>query len=471
MKIGITHKLFLVVLAIAIFAVVVVSTATHWSFTRGFLDYLNELAIERMTFVAARTEQAYARHGNWDFLRDNDNPAAWFRLARPALGQELPDNPEPGRWVPVSDLTGAMMRMGLVDAQQQWVAGYRDLTAAMLRHPIHHQGQVVGWVVLASFQSVTDAGKQRLQERQLQTVIIASLVAVALAALIALWLARILLAPIRRVAHATHQLAAGRYETRVHVASQDEIGQLADDFNHLAQTLQRNEHMRRDFMADISHELRTPLSVLRGELEALEDGILPLNHEAIRSLQAEVGTLKKLVDDLHELSLSDVGALVYRFETHDLVQALQQSVDAMQPRFAQHGLSLTLQCDPPRASMQADAARLQQLFHNLLENSLRYTDRGGQVRIRLSRKDQHWHITVEDSAPGVAADQINRLFERFFRAENSRNRASGGSGLGLAICRNIVEAHAGDIAASASHLGGLCIEIRLPATAWNPEHE
>lgn len=469
MKIGITHKLFLVVLAIAIFAVVVVSTATHWSFTRGFIGYLNELASERMEFVSARAEQAYAQHGNWDFIRDN--PSAWFGLIRPVIGQELPPDAEFGRKMPVSDLTGAMMRLGLIDAQQQWVAGYRDLNNAMLRRPILQDGKTVGWVVLASFQSVTDTGNARFQNEQLQAVLIASLSAVVLAGLIALWLARALLAPVRRVAQATHQLAAGHYDIRVKVASQDEIGQLATDFNHLAQTLQRNEHMRRDFMADISHELRTPLSVLRGELEALEDGVLPLNHEAIRSLQAEVGTLKKLVDDLHELSLSDVGALVYRFETHDLVQALQQSVDAMQPRFAQHGLSLTLQCDTPRASMQADAARLQQLFHNLLENSLRYTDRGGQVRIRLSRKDQHWHITVEDSAPGVAEDQINRLFERFFRAENSRNRASGGSGLGLAICRNIVEAHGGDIAASTSLLGGLCIEIRLPATAWTPEHE
>ena len=310
MKIGITRKLFIAVLCTVIFAVVLVGLATRWSFTRGFLGYLNELAVERMEFVTQRAEQAYGRHGNWDFMRDN--PTAWFGLVRPVIGQELTSDAAFGLKMPASDLTGAMMRLGLIDAQEQWVAGYRDLTTAMLRRPVRKEGQIVGWVVLASFQSVTDAGNQRFQNDQFQASLLASIVAVALAALIALWLARALLAPVRRVAQATHQLAAGHYQTRVKVESHDEVGQLANDFNHLAQTLQRNETMRREFMADVSHELRTPLTVLRGELEAMEDGIRPMTPAAIHSLQAEVATLSQLVNDLYELSLSDAGALAYR---------------------------------------------------------------------------------------------------------------------------------------------------------------
>lgn len=460
MKIGITLKLFLALISTAVFAVSIVSIATHLSFTRGFIGYLNELAAERMEFVSARAEQAYRQHGNWDFMRDN--PSAWFGLIRPVIGQELPPDATFGSKMPVSDLTGAIMRLGLIDAQQQWVAGYRDLNDTMQRRPIRMGDQIVGWVVLASFQSVTDAGNQRFQNKQFQAVMITSLIAVALAGLIALWLARTLLAPVRRIARATHRLAAGEYDARVQVASPDEVGQLATDFNHLAQTLQRNEGMRRDFMADVSHELRTPLAILRGELEAMEDGIQPITPAALKSLQTEVAALKQLVDDLHELSLSDVGALVYRLQDIDLREPLDQAVEAMRIRFAQQNIALELTLPAHPLTIRADETRLSQLFHNLLENSLRYTDIGGQLRISVQELAGSLQIDFHDSAPGVPSEMLPQLFERFFRGETSRNRSMGGSGLGLAICRNIVEAHSGTIDAHPSPLGGLWIAIRLP---------
>lgn len=460
MKIGITRKLFLAVLATVIFAVMVVGMATRWSFTRGFLGYLNELAVERMEFVTARVGQAYAQQGNWDFMRDK--PDAWFGLLRPVVGQELAAGALPGSHLPTSDLTGAFLRLGLVDAQQQWVAGYREIDNSMQRRPVMVNGQTVGWVALASFQSVTDTGNLRFQEDQFRAVLLASVIAVALAALIALWLARTLLAPVRRVAEATHHLAAGRYETRVTVASRDEVGQLATDFNHLAQTLQRNENMRRDFMADVSHELRTPLTVLRGELEAIEDGVRAVTPAALHSLQSEVATLSQLVDDLYELSLSDAGALAYRLHELDLRTASTLAVDSMRLRFAQQDVRIELHLPERALSVNADEARLQQLFHNLLENSLRYTDSGGLLRIGVQETADWLQIDFQDSAPGVAAEMLPRLFERFFRSEGSRNRATGGAGLGLAICRNIAEAHGGTIEALAAPLGGLWIAIRLP---------
>jgi two-component system, OmpR family, sensor histidine kinase BaeS len=460
MNIGITRKLFLAVLATVIFAVMIVGVATRWSFNRGFLGYLNELAVERMEFVTARVGQAYAEHGNWDFMRDQ--PEVWFGLLRPVVGQELTTDALPGSNFPTSDLTGAFLRLGLVDAQQQWVAGYREIDVSMQRRPVMVNGNTVGWVILASFQSVTDAGNLRFQENQFRAILLASLIAVALAALIALWLARTLLAPVRRVAEATHHLAAGRYETRVNVASHDEVGQLAADFNHLAQTLQRNESVRRDFMADVSHELRTPLAVLRGELEAIEDGVRAVTPTALHSLQNEVATLSQLVDDLYELSLSDAGALAYRLHELDLGELLTLAVDSMRIRFAQQELRIELQLPSRALLVNADEARLRQLFHNVLENSLRYTDSGGQLRIGVQETTDWLQVDFQDSAPGVAAEMLPRLFERFFRSEGSRSRSTGGAGIGLAICRNIAEAHGGTIEALASPFGGLWIAVRLP---------
>lgn len=219
--------------------------------------------------------------------------------------------------------------------------------------------------------------------------------------------------------------------------------------------------MRRDFMADISHELRTPLAVLRGELEAIQDGVRQFTPESVASLQAEVGTLTKLVDDLHQLSMSDEGALAYQKTSVDLIPLLEVAGGAFRERFASRGLTLHFSL-PDSVMVFGDPDRLMQLFNNLLENSLRYTDSGGSLHISAEQRDNMLLLTFADSAPGVRDEQLQKLFERFYRTEGSRNRASGGSGLGLAICDNIVQAHNGRIRASHSPFGGLSITVELP---------
>lgn len=219
--------------------------------------------------------------------------------------------------------------------------------------------------------------------------------------------------------------------------------------------------MRRDFMADISHELRTPLAVLRGELEAIQDGVRKFTPETVASLQAEVGTLTKLVDDLHQLSMSDEGALAYQKAPVDLIPLLEVAGGAFRERFASRGLKLQFSL-PDSITVFGDRDRLMQLFNNLLENSLRYTDSGGSLQISAGQRDKTVRLTFADSAPGVSDDQLQKLFERFYRTEGSRNRASGGSGLGLAICLNIVEAHNGRIIAAHSPFGGVSITVELP---------
>ncbi|SUB70505.1 Signal transduction histidine-protein kinase BaeS [Pluralibacter gergoviae] len=219
--------------------------------------------------------------------------------------------------------------------------------------------------------------------------------------------------------------------------------------------------MRRDFMADISHELRTPLAVLRGELEAIQDGVRKFTPESVSSLQAEVGTLTKLVDDLHQLSMSDEGALAYQKAPVDIVSLLEMAGGAFRERFAGRGLALNLSL-PESATVFGDRDRLLQLFNNLLENSLRYTDAGGQLLIEARKTAQHVTLTFADSGPGVTDEQLEMLCERFYRAESSRNRASGGSGLGLAICVNIAAAHGGRLSAAHSPFGGVSITVELP---------
>ncbi|MGU9857354.1 sensor histidine kinase efflux regulator BaeS [Pseudomonas sp. LF245] len=458
MKLSISTKLFIAVLAGVLLVILSMGVATSWSFGRGFLGYINEQALERMAPVVPRLAAAYEREGGWEFFRNQ--PDRWFEVMRPEPGekQAVRDLKTPQ----ISDLTGALFRIALLDKDKKRVTGYPAIGDDALALPIVVAGETVGWLAVTPFQSVTEAGGERFQQYQLRTSLVMGLFSLLMAMLIAWWIARTLLEPVKRVAAATHRLASGDYSSRVAVASNDEVGQLARDFNQLAYTLERNEQMRREFMADVSHELRTPLSVLRGELEAIEDGVRSLDQNTMKSLQGEVSMLSKLVDDLYELSLADVGALTYRKAPCALNELLEHSVAMFQERLNARRLRVELELPSQPLELVADADRLQQLFSNLLENAVRYTDPSGVVRISAAVERDELRIEFMDSGPGVSASQLPRLFERFYRGESSRNRESGGAGLGLAICRSIALAHGGSLSADHSPLGGLWLTLRLP---------
>jgi len=476
MKISFSARLFLAVVAIAAFAVAAMGIAASWSYSRGFVGYLNEQAVTRMEGSPERLARAYARHGSWDFMRDNR--PLYFYLLRggeeadlaPGTGASWPASGRRPAERPVSDLTGALLRVTLVDAQQRVVIGYGQITPEAMRWPIQVAGETVGTLLLAPFQTVSGTGELRFQHKQARASWVIGAVCVLLAAALALWVARRLLRPVLQVTAATHRLAAGDLSVRVPAASDDETGALARDFNSLADTLESNERMRRAFLADVSHELRTPLGVLHGELEALEDGVHALSPASVKSLQAEVATMNKLVNDLYDLSLADVGELAYHRRDVDVGELLRTTLDAFETRLADAKLTL-LADDLPDEPLIAhvDSRRIQQLLNNLLENSVRYTDAGGVVEVR-ARHDAIAtppvvELSVADSAPGVPADAMPRLFDRFYRVERSRNRASGGAGLGLSISASIVAAHGGTLAATPSPLGGVTMTVRLPCTA------
>jgi two-component system sensor histidine kinase BaeS len=295
-----------------------------------------------------------------------------------------------------------------------------------------------------------------------------TMLGVALLGAVALHLARRLLVPVTPLLEATHRMAMGDYSVRAPTAGADELARLAVDLNRLADTLARNDRSRRDLLADISHELRTPLSILRGEIEAMEDGVRPLTQDAIASLRVEISQLSKLIDDLYELSLSDVGALTYAFGPVDMTERVATSVAAFGDWFDAKGIALNVHLPDDTLIIDGDLHRVTQLLGNLLENSLRYTDGGGAVRVYLSATPTQLRLEIEDSAPGVPDDDLPRLFERLFRVEASRSRRSGGAGLGLTLCKHIVEAHGGQIAARHSPLGGLALTITLPCHRQMP---
>jgi len=463
MKFNLAARLFAAVLSAAVVVAVAMGVGAHLNLKRDFLGYLNEQALTRLDLAVPSVTAGYREQGSWDFLRER--PDLWFRLLRPAPEDStLPLTERPPASATPAELTGASRRFTLLDGERRRIVGFSRPAESAVERAIVVDGLIVGWLVLTPFESVSYGAEKRFADAQARTGWVVGGGAVLLAAAVALWASRRLLRPVQRVAEATHRLAAGDYSTRVpERAADDEIGRLARDFNQLALTLQRNEATRREFMADVSHELRTPLGVLNGELEALQDGVRPMDAQALQSLKAEVGTLHKLVDDLYELSLADVGALSYRKTEIDLRELIDDTAGAFAERLRSSGLALQLDLPAEPLPAFGDARRLRQLFANLLENSCRYTDAGGALRLQARREGRQMFVDLHDSAPGVRSDQLPRLFERFFRAEASRCRKSGGAGLGLSICQRIVQAHEGRIEARPSPMGGLWLRVELPA--------
>ena len=466
-RFGITAKLFIAVLFTNVVTAVAVGFGVRAAFDSGFEHYIREREDQRLTRLAEVFANAYRQAGDWEFLRGHDD--VWLQLnhlVRP--GPPDGERRERAFGAPNGNpiaRSPAQMRPppGLVlDNDERVVAGNASPQQELKRRPILVEGRQVGWLASPVRHTPFDIVDRRFQAQQWQASSLIALAAITLATIVAWFLARGLLAPVKRIAGATRRLADGDYATRVASSSGDELGRLVDDFNRLGNALEKNETLRRHFMADVSHELRTPIAILKGELEAIEDGVRAPDAATIKSLQAEVARLGKLVDDIHDLALADVGGLAFRFEDVKLEPLIQEIVDASRASLDSRRLPLEVSAPAQEVRVRGDPQRLSQLVSNLLGNSLRYTHEGGRVRIALRRSENRAVLTWEDSEPGVPQEALPRLFDRFFRVEHSRSREGGGSGLGLAICKSIVEAHGGSIAARASDLGGVCVEVQLP---------
>lgn len=480
MQMRIRHKLFLVLLAASVLVALVGLGLTRWSFNRGFVDYLNALESQRLDALASTLIEVYRAEGSWEPL--TRDPRRWRAIMDEYVGRirgfekgqgpglrPPPPPPRPlGAGEPVRrpQLPGPMgfqQPVDLLDAEGETVIGKPGDRANARLRPVQLDGQSIGFLRYLPITTLTeldeDADRQFAAQQRQGLLGIAALVLL-IAVAFALWLARQLEAPIGRLTRGASAMASGRFSERIPVTSGDELGKLAANFNAMASTLEQNRVMRQQWLVDISHELRTPLAILAGELQAIEDGVRTWDDVRRKSLQAEVGRLTRLVDDLNDLSLSESGSLILERKSVDFVTVVGDALESCDGRLRESRLRVTTEF-PDEAYVRGDARRLEQLVVNLLENSARYTNPGGVLRLRCERND-HVILVVEDSEPGVPEEALPRLFDRLYRVESSRSRAHGGSGLGLAICKSIVEGHGGTMASASSPLGGLAIEILLP---------
>ncbi|UCC63982.1 MAG: HAMP domain-containing protein, partial [Anaerolineae bacterium] len=310
--------------------------------------------------------------------------------------------------------------------------------------PLAVDGQQVGTLVVTTGDP---AAHGELEEQYLTSVrralIWAGVLAGGLGVGLGLLLAYQIIAPLRKLRSAATAIAGGDLSRRVDVASQDEIGDLAEAFNHMAAELERNEALRRSTVADIAHELRTPLSVVRGSLEAMLDGVHPFDEVHVAPAYEETLLLQRLVDDLRLLSLADAGQLTLEMRPVDVGELIASVVEAADVAAEASEIALTNRVEVDLPPVRGDEQRLRQVLNNLLSNALRYTPAGGRIEISARATDGWIEVAVADSGPGIASDDLPHIFERFYRDDRSRARRSGGTGLGLSIARKLVEAHGG----------------------------
>lgn len=452
------------------------------SVKRGFAVYLGAIDKGRLDAPVVSLAEHYRQHGSWQAFVDD--PRSFKRLVR------RPENKVtarevglvvPGEAVALSGhATSAVAadtagqagpkdpldlppRVTLYDANGHRLVGRGPTKDEAVRVPISVDGRVVGWLGLRAPERMHDRLDELYIDHVRKSVLVIGAVALLVSAIASLLLARRIVKPVLSLHDATRRLAQGDYARNVGVFRDDELGALARDVDTLAATLAANAVARQQWVADTSHELRTPLTVLRGEVEAMVDGVRPLDLSALRSLESDLNRLGRLVDDLAQLATADGGpAVITKVPVH-LATIMERCAASFAPLLERADLRLELNFSgAEQAWVLGDADRLTQVFANVLDNNLRYSRRGGTVRVSMTVRTSEVVVELQDDGPGVPAEHLPRLFDRLYRVDPSRSRQTGGAGLGLAICRQWIEAHGGTVLAVANDLGGLCIAITLP---------
>jgi signal transduction histidine kinase len=301
--------------------------------------------------------------------------------------------------------------------------------------------------------------------RLYRSLILASLGAVLASIILGVLLARTLTRPLREITAATKKVAKGDLEQQVPIRSKDELGELAASFNQMSADLAQSRDLRRQMTADIAHELRTPLTVILGHTEALSDGELPPDPKTFEIIYDETKRLNRLVEDLRTLSLSDARELHLNLSKTLPGDLLERATAARKPEAKAKDVDLQIEISEDMPLVNVDADRMTQVLVNLLDNALRYTPAGGWIKLSAERSQSGVAISVQDSGPGIPPEDLEHLFERFYRGDKSRQREEGGSGLGLAIAKSLVESQGGQIRVESQPGEGARFIIELPISA------
>jgi signal transduction histidine kinase len=411
--------------------------------------------------LVAELEGYYQGHGSWAGVEtilsaqaNASGAGSGMHGGQGMMGQRLRLADADGNLV--ADSAG-----GPADSQPGGVLSADEMERAV---SLVYQGETVGYLLAqGGMQGFTNRDQALLLSRLNQAALVAGLIALGLALGLALLLSMRLLRPVHALTQAAGAMAQGDLGQRVAVQGKDELAALGQAFNQMASSLQNAEASRKAMTADIAHELRTPLAIQRANLEALQDGIYPLTPEHLTPILEQNQMLTRLVEDLRTLALADSGQLQLERQTVHLDELVKRVVSQFSTQAATRQLQTRLEIQAsPLPPVKVDPLRIEQILINLLTNALRYSPPGGWITISLNHRNTQLEVQIQDNGPGIPAEALPLIFDRFYRADHARSRAEGGSGLGLAIARQLAQAHGGDLSAANHPQGGANFTLTLP---------
>jgi len=363
------------------------------------------------------------------------------------------------QYIAIPDRLGLSSRLSLYDLNHQFIVGEPALDQMSYR-PIVVDGKIAGYLGLKPVLDQDDASSINFFSNQKRYLFLVYAVTFLVSLIAASLLATYFKIPIQRLLNGTRELTKGNYLHQVKINRNDELGDLSNELNQLAIILDHHETSRRQWVADTSHELKTPLAVLQAQIEAMQDGIRKPSTEHFASMLRQVTSLKKLTQDLADLAQAEAMQLKCYFSEVNPWTVIQQEIENFRPKFEQ--ANLTISAEGENSLLKIDIDRFKQIIVNLIGNSIRYTEAGGQVHIHTEQSATHWTVYVDDSPLGLTDEQLANLGQRFYRVDDSRTRSTGGTGLGLALSAKITEALGGQLSFDHSPLGGLRCKLTFP---------
>ncbi|MET9834046.1 ATP-binding protein [Streptomyces sp. NPDC006385] len=450
------RRLALAFAALGIGAALLTALLVNTAFNARFDDYLGAQQRTQQQQLVGWFAADYVREDGW-------NPATLNQLA------------------PTVTMTGSEVELLDPAGRRVWSLADADVDAATLAMhremmgtgdlgpprsvPIAVDGQQVGTLQARVPQGVIPAVDRDFRSDVNQLLIAGGLAAGLVALAVGLFTARRATAPIAELTHAAKDLAAGQRDRRVTTIPDNEIGQLACAFNTMADRVEKEDELRRLFASDVAHELRTPLAILRSELEAVQDGVREPTPKVIASLHDETLRLGRLIADLETLASADAAAFTLERRPLSLASVVRDTITSLAGRFSEAGI--TLRTDVTDVTVDGDPVRLRQIVTNQLTNTLKFVPRGGTVTITLHRDDGWAELRVADTGPGIPAEDLPKIFDRFFRSRTAR---ADGSGIGLAVAAELATAHSGTITATSTPGDGTTFTTRIPARSKEPAH-
>ena len=463
-------KLFLSTLAIVLLTLALSSLSLDYVFKRQFGDYLTSTTEAALEQLPQRLLAAY-KQDSWNQTAlegiSESLPLGTDVTLKDPQGQVVATLMNPmdvmhknlglsmGDMAAGNVTMGDMMGMGMPYSVQDWKSktillsdGAKNFGTVIIRYPA--SARILNPQDISFISSV------------FYSLLAASSLALLIGILLSYFTSRHLVTPLQRLTQAAYRIGQGQFEERVPVATKDEVGQLADAFNAMADNLKRQEELRKQFTADIAHELRTPLTSIRSYIEAFQDGVLPANPENLSALNEEIDRLVGLASDLKDLNIAEMGKLTITPLPVNLNDLIDRIIRNLSPLLQEKGLGLNWEPARETVIIPGDERLLTRLFYNLIHNAYKYTEEGGHLRVSIIPESDSVTVKVEDSGIGIPEDELSLIFERFYRTDKSRARETGGSGIGLALVRQIVLLHNGKISVQSQVGQGTCFRVTLP---------